>query len=1635
MAQLAYALSGRERSSHSESSQLKQAQLSITAFAQRHRNVAARRLNISPRDIEIATPCTPLQEGLLFESMNNPKRPYFNDFRYLLGDVDLEQLRRAFEQLTAAVQMLRARYVQTDDGYVQAILKESSLPWHVNAKVVQDVDRLVSEERLYWIEHNQQNLVQPIKVLSAPTADGNVLVVFVHHALYDGIAWQLLLDHLARCYTKQSPPEYGPSFTDALPYGPLCPQENAQSFWQRRVEHFSPAPLPKLSGDHASSVSAATLRILNTTSLEAARKKLGVSHQACVQACFEVVLMHHYPETHTYGHVVSGRSIALDGADQVIGPLFNTLPHMIALNADDTWSAAMRQSHDANVAALPFQHTPLRDIRKWCKLTPSEQMFDVLFVFQHQARQDVASERELWKEMESEPHADYPLAVEVTLLLDGALELLAVSQSNVIDELSLNALLESLQKAISVASKDADRYITDAFSIPPTNGSQPARQHPKDQPDLNGVHDFTWTDKAFMLRDAIAQIAGLGTESVDEHSTIFSIGLDSIDAVKLASKAKRAGLSLPVSRILQAQTIPRMLDAAQATQASAGAEHSRGQLEMLETKLRRSLEGSLPDTSAVERILPATPSQEALIADMIRSDWQDYYNHDLLRLQPDIDMDKLRAAWQKVVDKSPILRTAFVQVSDPDVEVTFAQVVYQPGPLRFRDHVFDREADLDSLLQQITEDASSGSVGEPPLRLALATVGNERYLILSLAHAQYDGHSLALLHEDVRHAYHDTVFERPSYDTVIETSLAAANEEARDFWCNALADTTVSSFPRVHQVDHTAPVTHRAEKPSAVSASNARAFCQKHGVSIQALTQTCWALILAHYTRSLEVVYGVVLACRDNEEAEKILFPIMNTVPIRAALHGCKSDMLKYMQSSINDMRPYQQMPLRTIQAACSDNARKDTIEGGGSLFDTLFIYQHRPESAQDDAQPLYKSTGGSSSVEYSVAVEIEAVADQLLLRTACKDSVMDDDGTRQLLDRLDTVLSTMISSPEAPTISFAASELSICGLPWFQLPTHECKTGEAKPANESEGEHQDSPAMELSPNALVIRGALAHVAKVPAESIAPTASIESIGVDSISAIKVAALIRKQGVTLSVSEIIRAKTLAKMAGVAEAKLGSSQAVTTPSRDIVAGVLRELGLESAPSESAVENDNVEAVMPATAGQVYMLGLWQASQGQLFCPTFSYELQAAAIDVERIRQAWKTLVARHAILRTIFCATADEQVPVLQITLKDATNSFYEAEHPPKDMSTAQPMLALCVTKHETTYRLQLRIHHALYDAVSLPLLLQDFQHLLRDTRTPSLPAVTYEDFLALSVTQQARDASRDFWTHYLADIKALPGLVQPARVGAQKRVEIFKPALFTQAAELEMLARREGVTVQSLLFAAYAKVYATLATTAEDSSGAGDVVLGIYLANRSHLPDLDRLAAPTLNVVPLLVRAPGQQSLLDLAKQIQMDLQAIGEAPSSAGGLAEIERWTGVKVDTFVNFLKMPDQSDSDDGKILGAEEHDKLVLREAGEGKKTGYSRVTEAESGGEDLTLPEGLREMSVGNAYQVSLPSSLLRSYRVADFFLQFSLDLEATVADGSLDLGLFCPEAMLGLEAAEEVVDEMRVIFEKLVGKTMV
>jgi amino acid adenylation domain-containing protein len=1536
----------RISSASSDHGPIMAAQQAITATQHRHRRVVAETLRTDARNVEALAPCTPLQQGIIARSLESEQGLYFNTFQFRLTDeVNLPKLQDAWQRIFASTQILRTTFVNTEDGFVQAAVRRTKLRFDdVTLLQNEEVEHYLGLWKKDWVLRNQPHMKSPFELVLLRMPGHNMLIVHIFHALYDGNSIGLLFKSVWNAYNGSAICP-APSYQSALAHGPLQSIQGAREFWEKNIADTAFRPLPLFTNQPDQRPINFSHTITGLRDFETVRRKLNVTAQAIAQACWRQVLCQHFKSTLTVGVVVSGRNIDFESADQVIGPLFNTIPFQYRSQKEETWASIIKRTHAFNVAAHPYQHTPLRDIMKWCKRGPNQPLFDTLFVYQVAAEHEDWVKNDIWELIDGESEVDFPLAIEVEQKASEVLKLTLAAQRNVLNEKVADNLLKQYEAVLRAALQDSD-LLVETFSSDDHKILQEKKEGISNQPpkSFDGPQAFEWTINAKILREEVASLASISLEEINETTSIFELGLDSIDAIKLTSRLKKRGINLPVSNIMRGLTIANML----LHTSNAKEKFSDRPSDMIFQSHKRRLESYLRRrglATDVEKILPLTPLQEAMVAEMIASRYTRYYNHDVLELKPGIDIERLQGAWTEVVMKTPILRTSFLQIEDSSIDFAFAQVIHDRPHAFWRSSEVNGKPEFAAVLDSTRQKALNSSELEPLFHIQLIRSTEQTYLVLSIAHALYDGWSLGLLHADVQQAYTRTFEARPSYESALHEILTTSGSDAVAFWRDYLTDAKFSSFPRrsLFQID-TSHVAHRKERASRISFPEVASFAKKNSIALQTLGQTVYGLTLASYTNSLDVVFGSVLSGRDDDEKAKLLFPTMNTVAIRTIVHGTRQDMLHYVQDNFSSIKQWQHFPLRKALNLAGVQGR---------LFESLFIYQKNVGDVRGKQRQIYGSIEGHSDVEYPVCVEMEVVREELFWRCAVKEEVFDNLGAQELLNRLDDIMIGIMEHPDAPTIDFTAGGISICGLP---------ASGDEHAQASDSGSGRHEPRVHEQANsatANTIREVLASVSKTLEQDITEDMTIFHIGLDSISAIKVSSLLRKRGVVLGVGEMLKAGTVNNMAQIADARTSSPEDDIDDAETVLKATLARIDRAKVLRYAGINETSVEMILPATAGQVYMLSMWTNSDGASFYPDFMYEIQGL-VDLEVIKKAWHDLVAAHTILRTRFVTTQDEHVPYVQVIANDSEATVLDITGWAEDRiskiekrTLKQPYAQLFAAQSSNGWTLRLDIHHALYDGVSLPLLIQDLQALYNGAQLPT-PSNALTKFVAATSSTHARKDRKSFWENYLKDVTQHT-LPQPTTTPSSK-IEIFTPGLLSDITALETLTRKGGLTTHSLLLAIYAKLYAALTSTPQDT----DVIIGIYLANRSlPLHSIARAPVPTVNLVPLRVSTPLTTDVLGVAAQIQSDIQEISSLARASVGLWEIKRWTGVVIDSFINFLKLPGNEDQptvyDGGiKIIQTRQWSEKVCC------------VTELQTGG--FEVPEELRDGGSNEAFLVS-------------------------------------------------------------------
>lgn len=1442
----------------------------MAAFSQRHMVHVCTELGTESADIETIVPCTPVQEGMIYKFQESEYPLYFNKFEFRLDErVDTKKLFTAWNRVIARLQVLRTKFVSTDDGYAQVVLKIGSISW---------VSPLVD----YESAEKSVALKTPFTLNLSSTKKHLTFRIF--HGLYDGNSLTMLLRRVVEEYVELESIEYGPSFTSSLPYGPLAQAPEAQKFWSSHLKDWSSQPMPTIS--ESTEDVAATATIKDLAGFEAFRKQLGVTPQAVIQAVWLSVLQNLTSSSLTIGIVASGRAIDFEGADTVIGPLFNTIPFHIKLEPRTSSASLITKCHEFNLQMQDFQHTPLKDIQKWSSANRGQPLFDTLFVFQRPEIGDEEIARGIWTQVDSGQVADYPLAFEANLSPDSSkLELTIVAQGSAITQAEAADLLEQVRKVLDETIQNTGKNIIFQYEDGRVEHGTNGHDVPERRTSITPSEAFTWTRDAHTIKEEIALLAKVSKEAVHENSSIFELGLDSIDVIKLSSRLQKRGIEIPVSAIIKSQSIA-MISLNISPKEKKATRSDGKSLYTMSRELTAYLEhmGMLPED--VETVLPATPLQQSMVNETIKSGYTRYLNVDGFKLTDNVDPDKLLTSVKTVVEKSPILRTTFVEIDDPKLPVSYAQITHKELASsigNFSMHTLGDNPSFEVFMDQFkAESAVLAAQNQTLLRVYCVSAGNSWYLVIAISHALYDGTSLRSIHEDIQQAYHGALKPRPNFLPFLEYVFQSTTEEAKKFWRATLSNLPPAIFPRKElSNDQDSALSTRLERRSRVPLQKIEELCKSARITLQTLGQTCWALVLSHLMGQLDVVFASVLSCRDSDEADEVMFPLMNTVAVRSVLHGRLLDMLKYMQEMSDTTRQYQHFPLGTAQAYAlasrqDQNSTKDT-----TLFDTLFIYQGRRST--DRGGQLYESVYGAADVEFPVCSEMEIVDDEFVSwTTACKSVVAAD--AKRIIEALETVLEHIVANPEAQTIITDVKGISVCGLPRFKKSETKPKLPPALLVNGVDNE--------WSSTEITIRKALHEISSVPEDAIRKDSTIFHLGLDSILVLKLPALLKKYGIRLSVSDILTEQTVHAMAQAA-AKSTSDVDETLDVDSILASVVLPEKLATELVKLEKEVGEIQCVMPATPGELYMVRQWQASRGAMFYQTFTYSLPAP-VNKTNLEVAWRELLRRHDILRTSFLEVGAD---IVQVVFKDPLNEvIYDSRTRKYRRDLRIPPLNLVVEESDaSSVVVKVVLHHALYDGISLPILIEEFQSLYQGQVLPE-PTTEFRTFIAQSISASTPDSTKEKWMSYLEHETLYP--THSSVKKSKKRTEFFQP--LNQISNIKQLAQDSGVSIDALFLAAVSMIYAHKLPT----DTANQVVFGIYLANRAPFgEDLSNLAAPTLNLLPLRVRDPLSRSITQLAKEIQKAIYMISSREMVSASLAAIYAWTGVRVNFFVNILK------------------------------------------------------------------------------------------------------------------------------------
>ncbi|MFF2744146.1 non-ribosomal peptide synthase/polyketide synthase [Kitasatospora sp. NPDC058048] len=428
------------------------------------------------------------------------------------------------------------------------------------------------------------------------------------------------------------------------------------------------------------------------------------------------------------------------------------------------------------------------------------------------------------------------------------------------------------------------------------------------------------------------------------------------------------------------------------------------------------LDALVGDGRDTEDVLPLTPLQSGMLFHGLVDEDGAYVDRIAVRLAGVADPAAFAAAWQQVADRTPALRTSVHWRGLPHpVQLVARRAALPVRHLDWRALTAEQRAEGTERL--LAEERAAGlDLGTAPLsRLALAALPGEEVLLLwSTHHVILDGWSTGQLLTEVCEEYAALTggpqaprpVRRPFAD-FLAWLREQDGQAAEDHWSGALAgftERTALPYDRrpagAHRARATAAV-HRAldEALSARLRENAAAA----GLTVNTLVEGAWALLLARYGGTADVVFGTTVSGRPAElpGVETMIGLFINTVParVRPPATGGVLPWLRDLQDRQSDGRRHDHLALPRIQALSE-------LPAGEPLFDSMLVFENYPvdESAADRTGVRVVEVRADDATTFPWCLRAH-LSGQLAFDLAYDPALFDEGTVRDAADRLALLL------------------------------------------------------------------------------------------------------------------------------------------------------------------------------------------------------------------------------------------------------------------------------------------------------------------------------------------------------------------------------------------------------------------------------------------------------------------------------------------------------------------------------------------------------------------------------------------------------------------------------------------------------
>jgi amino acid adenylation domain-containing protein len=427
----------------------------------------------------------------------------------------------------------------------------------------------------------------------------------------------------------------------------------------------------------------------------------------------------------------------------------------------------------------------------------------------------------------------------------------------------------------------------------------------------------------------------------------------------------------------------------------------------------------------LEDIYPLSPLQQGMLFHTLESPESGvYFEQSVFTIQGQLDVVSFERSWQTVINRHSILRSSFLWRNlDTPVQAVYRRVDVAMEKRDWRGSTAEVQGQL--LDEYLAFDRSTGFDLEsaPLIRLALFRTDDDVYkFVFSRHHLILDRWSRSVVNKEVFACYEafrrneDPLLAKPHpYGDYISWIAAQDQNAAEAYWRKNLegltGPTAIATYEQRDDAnDYGSEFDDQRLRLPESDGESLKEFARQNKLTLSTVVQAAWAMLLARYSGSSEVLFGVTMSGRSAAlpDIESRVGLFINTLPLRTRVprNATVIEWLRTLQVQQQELQEYEYCSLLDIH-------RWSEMPAGQPLFQSLLVFENlptNPRHKQGDGLVIQGDRSYGSATGYPLTL-IAAPGATLNLQLVYDRARFDAEFAGRILLHLQTILRGIVSA------------------------------------------------------------------------------------------------------------------------------------------------------------------------------------------------------------------------------------------------------------------------------------------------------------------------------------------------------------------------------------------------------------------------------------------------------------------------------------------------------------------------------------------------------------------------------------------------------------------------------------------------